>query len=168
MFEMYASALEILKAASNSGSLLLSRISKRYVGRRLDAPHAILMNASNQFVEPQRKVADLIVPRGIENRVALGKIAIKSLEEKSGLTTVTADMMVQFIEKKLFEKSIHHREALARLEIEAQERPLSNRVIVLSDTVQLRFMNTIVHDIDTSAEDFIFYFDRLARLIIEQ
>lgn len=27
----------------------------------------------NQFVEPQRKVADLIVPRGIENRVALGE-----------------------------------------------------------------------------------------------
>ena len=26
-----------------------------------------------QFVEPQRKVADLIVPRGIENRVALSK-----------------------------------------------------------------------------------------------
>lgn len=25
-----------------------------------------------QYVEPQRKVADLIVPRGIENRVALG------------------------------------------------------------------------------------------------
>lgn len=29
---------------------------------------------SLQFVEPQRKVADLIVPRGIENRVALGKL----------------------------------------------------------------------------------------------
>lgn len=28
---------------------------------------------SAQFVEPQRKVADLIVPRGIENRVALGE-----------------------------------------------------------------------------------------------
>lgn len=26
-----------------------------------------------KYVEPQRKVADLIVPRGIENRVALGK-----------------------------------------------------------------------------------------------
>lgn len=77
-------------------------------------------------------------------------------------------MMVQFIEKKLFEKSTHHREALSRLENACNEAPLSNRVVVLNDTPQLRFMSTILHDIDTSAEDFIFYFDRLASLIIEQ
>lgn len=29
-----------------------------------------------QFVEPQRKVADLIVPRGIENRVALSELGL--------------------------------------------------------------------------------------------
>ncbi|KAK2593501.1 Uridine kinase [Conoideocrella luteorostrata] len=95
-----------------------------------------------KFVEPQRKVADLIVPRGIENRVAL--------------------------ERKLFEKSTHHREALSRLEATCKGQPLSNRVVVLDDTPQLNFMNTILQDIDTSAEDFIFYFDRLAALIIEQ
>lgn len=102
-----------------------------------------------KFVEPQRKVADLIVPRGIENRVAI-------------------DMMVHFVEKKLFEKSRHHREALSRLEIAAKETPLSDRVVVLDDTPQLRFMNTILQDIDTGAEDFIFYFDRLASLVLEQ
>ncbi|KAK7431361.1 Uridine kinase [Neonectria magnoliae] len=101
------------------------------------------------FVEPQRKVADLIVPRGIENRVAL-------------------DMMVQFIEKKLFEKSRHHREALSQLEMAYKESPLSNRVMIMDPTPQLRFMNTILQDIDTGPEDFIFYFDRLAGLIIEQ
>ncbi|KOS20634.1 Uridine-cytidine kinase-like 1 [Escovopsis weberi] len=102
-----------------------------------------------KFVEPQRKVADLIVPRGIENRVAL-------------------DMMVQFIEKKLMEKSTHHREALSRLEVNDLETPLSERVVVLDDSTQIKFMNTILQDIDTPAEDFIFYFDRLAALIIEQ
>ncbi|KAH6989363.1 uridine kinase family-domain-containing protein [Ilyonectria sp. MPI-CAGE-AT-0026] len=101
-----------------------------------------------KFVEPQRKVADLIVPRGIENRVAL-------------------DMMVQFIEKKLFEKSRHHREALSQLEAACKESPLSDRVVVLVETPQLKFMNTILQDIDTCPEDFIFYFDRLASLIIE-
>ncbi|KYK61981.1 uridine kinase [Drechmeria coniospora] len=102
-----------------------------------------------KFVEPQRKVADLIVPRGIENQVAL-------------------DMMVQFIERKLFEKSTHHREALSRLEAACKEQPLSDRVVLLDDTPQLKFMNTILQNIDTSAEDFIFYFDRLAALIVEQ
>ncbi|KAH7322948.1 uridine kinase [Stachybotrys elegans] len=102
-----------------------------------------------KYVEPQRKVADLIVPRGIENRVAL-------------------EMMVQFIERKLFEKSVHHREALSQLELAASKEPLSKRVIVMDDTPQLGLMNTILHDIDTPAEDFIFYFDRLAGLIVEQ
>ena len=77
-------------------------------------------------------------------------------------------MMVQFIEKKLFEKSIHHRDALSRLEAAGSQKPLSNRVVVLDKTPQVKCMNTILHDIDTSAEDFIFYFDRLASLIIEQ
>ncbi|VUC20149.1 unnamed protein product [Clonostachys rosea] len=102
-----------------------------------------------KYVEPQRKVADLIVPRGIENRVAL-------------------EMMVQYIERKLFEKSTHHREALSKLEMECKEQPLSERVVVVNETPQLKFMNTILQNIDTNAEDFIFYFDRLASLIIEQ
>ncbi|CAG9977896.1 unnamed protein product [Clonostachys byssicola] len=102
-----------------------------------------------KYVEPQRKVADLIVPRGIENRVAL-------------------EMMVQYIERKLFEKSTHHREALSKLEMECKEQPLSERVVVVNPTPQLKFMNTILQNIDTDAEDFIFYFDRLASLIIEQ
>lgn len=77
-------------------------------------------------------------------------------------------MVTQFIEKKLFEKSTHHREALARLEKKGKEEPLSDRVVVMSEGPQIKFMNTILQDIDTSAEDFIFYFDRLAALIIEQ
>lgn len=76
--------------------------------------------------------------------------------------------MVQFIERKLFEKSRHHREALSKLEADCKETPLSSRVIVLNDSPQLKFMHTILQDIDTSAEDFIFYFDRLASLMIEQ
>jgi uridine kinase len=77
-------------------------------------------------------------------------------------------MMVQFIEKKLFEKSKHHREALSRLEAECKEQPLSDRVVILNDTPQIQCMNTILQDIDTTAEDFIFYFDRLAALVLEQ
>lgn len=76
--------------------------------------------------------------------------------------------MVQFIERKLFEKSTHHREALSQLEAACKEQPLTDRVLILNDTPQLKFMNTILQDFDTSAEDFIFYFDRLACLIIEQ
>ncbi|KAJ0302599.1 hypothetical protein COL5a_001541 [Colletotrichum fioriniae] len=102
-----------------------------------------------RFVEPQRKVADIIVPRGIENRVAMA-------------------MVVQYIERKLIEKSTHHRAALTQLELAAASDPLSDRVVILDQSPQLRGMSTIIQDIDTSAEDFIFYFDRLACLLIEQ
>ncbi|KAK0637111.1 uridine kinase family-domain-containing protein [Bombardia bombarda] len=102
-----------------------------------------------KFVDPQRKVADIIVPRGVENRVAM-------------------DMVVQFIEQKLLEKSTHHRAALTRLEIGAKSEPLSEKVFVMAQTTQLRGMNTIIHDIDTNSEDFIFYFDRFATLLVEQ
>ncbi|KAI6369271.1 hypothetical protein MCOR25_004452 [Pyricularia grisea] len=101
-----------------------------------------------KFVDPQRKVADIIVPRGVENKVAI-------------------TMMVQYIEQKLLEKSKQHRAALSRLQLESLETPLSSRVIFIEQTPQLRGIDTILHDIDTSSEDFIFYFDRLSALLIE-
>ncbi|GAB1316750.1 Uridine kinase [Madurella fahalii] len=102
-----------------------------------------------KYVNPQRNVADIIVPRGVENHVAMS-------------------MVVQFIQQKLLEKSTHHRAALTRLEIGANSEPLSDKVIVMNQTSQLRGMNTIIHDIDTSSEDFIFYFNRLTALLIEE
>ncbi|GJC78971.1 uridine-cytidine kinase-like 1 [Colletotrichum liriopes] len=76
--------------------------------------------------------------------------------------------LIHYIERKLIEKSTHHRAALTQLELAAASDPLSDRVVILDQTPQLRGMCTIIQDIDTSAEDFIFYFDRLACLLIEQ
>ncbi|TAQ85018.1 hypothetical protein B7494_g6654 [Chlorociboria aeruginascens] len=101
-----------------------------------------------RYVEPQRKVADLIVPRGIENRVAI-------------------TMVTQYIERKLSEKSKAHRAELKRLGTSSEDDPLSEMVIILEQTPQLKGMNTIIQDADSSTEDFIFYFDRLATLLIE-
>jgi uridine kinase len=118
-------------------------------------------------VDPQRKVADIIVPRGVENQVAMCELL-----RSSGPNATNADpkpaMVVQFIQQKLLEKSTHHRAALKQLEIGAQSEPLSKKVMIMEPTPQLRGMNTILHDIDTSSEDFIFYFDRLSCLLIEQ
>ncbi|KAF8854228.1 uridine kinase [Acephala macrosclerotiorum] len=101
-----------------------------------------------QFVEPQRKVADIIVPRGVENRVAI-------------------TMVIQYIERKLIEKSKAHRAELRKLGQSSEDDPLSNKVLILEQSSQVKGMNTIIQDIDTSAEDFIFYFDRMATLLVE-
>jgi len=77
-------------------------------------------------------------------------------------------MVTQYIERKLFEKSTKHRGDLKRLGIAAEDEPLSDRVVLLEQTPQIKGMNTIIQDRDTLTEDFIFYFDRLATLLIEQ
>ncbi len=77
-------------------------------------------------------------------------------------------MVVQFIQHRLLEKSTHHRAALTRLEIGSKSEPLSEKVVVMKQTSQMRGMNTIIHNIDTLSEDFIFYFDRLSALLVEQ
>ncbi|KAI1824467.1 uridine kinase [Xylaria intraflava] len=101
------------------------------------------------YVVPQRNHADIIVPRGIENRVAM-------------------TMVTQYIESKLLEKSALHRAALKSLEAGFESEPLSKKVVILKETPQLRGMNTLIQDMDTSSEDFIFYFDRFSCLLIEQ
>ncbi|RYP34644.1 hypothetical protein DL767_004204 [Monosporascus sp. MG133] len=75
---------------------------------------------------------------------------------------------MQYIEKKLVEKSTRHRAALKSLELGYDVEPLSYRVTVLKETPQVIGMNTLIQDMDTSSEDFIFYFDRFACLLIEQ
>jgi len=77
-------------------------------------------------------------------------------------------MVIHYIERKLVEKSTHHRAALKSLEAGSESEPLSKRVVILKETPQLKGMNTLIQDIDTSSEDFIFYFDRFSSLLIEQ
>ncbi|KAH8602135.1 uridine kinase [Bisporella sp. PMI_857] len=101
-----------------------------------------------QYVEPQRKVADIIVPRGVENRVAI-------------------TMVIQYIERKLIEKSKSHRADLKKLGQYAEDEALTDKIHVLEEKPQLRGMSTIIMDGDALTEDFIFYWDRLATLLVE-
>jgi uridine kinase len=77
-------------------------------------------------------------------------------------------MVVQYIERTLTEKSKSHRAELKKLGQIAEDDPISPNVLLLVQTPQLRGMSTIIQDIDTSTEDFIFYFDRLTTLLVEQ
>jgi len=77
-------------------------------------------------------------------------------------------MVVRHIERILREKSDKHRAELRKLGNEVIDEPLSENVLLLASTQQMRAMNTIIQDQDTSREDFIFYFDRLATLLVER
>lgn len=77
-------------------------------------------------------------------------------------------MVTQYIENALVVKSKNHRAALRKLGSQSEYLPMSTNVTLLEQTPQLKGMNTIIQDIDTEAEDFIFYFDRLATLLVEK
>ncbi|KAJ5783576.1 uncharacterized protein N7518_009253 [Penicillium psychrosexuale] len=102
-----------------------------------------------RFVEPQRSISDIIIPRGIENKTAI-------------------DMVVKHIQRKLQEKSDNHTEALRKLGLVAAEVELPSNVHVLPSTPQIIGMNTILQIQETQQEDFIFYFDRLVSILIER
>ncbi|KAJ5598141.1 hypothetical protein N7537_008225 [Penicillium hordei] len=102
-----------------------------------------------RFVEPQRPISDIIIPRGIENKTAI-------------------DMVVKHIQRKLQEKSDNHTEALRKLGLVAAAVELPSNVHVLPSTPQFVGMNTILQNPKTEQEDFIFYFDRLVSILIEK
>ncbi len=89
------------------------------------------------------------MPRGVENDVAI-------------------DMIVKHLQRKLVEKSNRHREGLLRLGKQVEDEPLAANVLLLDRTRQIAGIDTILRNSLTSAEDFIFYFDRLATLLVER
>ncbi|XP_035747052.1 LOW QUALITY PROTEIN: uridine-cytidine kinase-like 1, partial [Egretta garzetta] len=101
--------------------------------------------AFEQYIEPTVQVADIVVPRGGENFVAL-------------------DLIVQHVHSQLEKREITVRAALASAH---QGQPLPKTLSVLENTPQVRGMHTIIRNKDTTRDEFIFYSKRLMRLLIE-
>ena len=101
-------------------------------------------------VEPQREVADLIVPRGMQNKMAI-------------------TMIVNQTRRMLKEKSIKHNSELEKLGQAVENFDLSSdNIILLEDKPQIKAIGTILRSTATEEEDFIFYFNRLTALMVEK
>ncbi|XP_068199063.1 uridine-cytidine kinase-like 1 isoform X2 [Antennarius striatus] len=101
--------------------------------------------AFEQYIEPTVQAADIVVPRGGENFVAL-------------------DLIVQHVHSQLEKREITVRSALASAH---QGQPLPKTLSVLESTPQVRGMHTIIRNKETNRDEFIFYSKRLMRLLIE-
>lgn len=78
-------------------------------------------------------------------------------------------MVIEYMHKVLREKSESHEAELTKLGKGcAGESLLSKNVTLLEQTPQLRGIRTIIEDKSSSTEDFVFYFDRLATVLVEQ
>ncbi|XP_058418225.1 uridine-cytidine kinase-like 1 isoform X4 [Diceros bicornis minor] len=102
--------------------------------------------AFDQYIQPTMRVADIVVPRGSGNTVAI-------------------DLIVQHVHSQLEERKL--RWDMAALASAHQCHPLPRTLSVLKSTPQVRGMHTIIRDKETSRDEFIFYSKRLMRLLIE-
>jgi uridine kinase len=67
----------------------------------------------------------------------------------------------------LAEKSAQHLLDLKSLAVDSEvEIDLPSNIIILDQTNQLRAMTTIIRDKDAESEDFIFYLERTASLVL--
>uniref|UniRef100_A0A671LDS6 Uridine-cytidine kinase n=1 Tax=Sinocyclocheilus anshuiensis TaxID=1608454 RepID=A0A671LDS6_9TELE len=106
--------------------------------------------AFEEYIEPTMRLADIVVPRGGGNMVAI-------------------DLIVQHVHsqlEKVSEKG-HYDSVLALLTMAHQSQPLPQTLSVLESTPQVRGLHTIIRNKDTSRDEFIFYSRRLMRLLIE-
>ncbi|OAP65777.1 uridine kinase [Fonsecaea erecta] len=101
------------------------------------------------YVDPQREIADLIVPRGMQNKMAIQMIVNQTRQILKG-------------------KSIRHNAELEKLGQQIEDYTLSENVMVLGETPQVVGVSTILRNPITNQVDFAFYFDRLTALLIEK
>jgi uridine kinase len=103
----------------------------------------------HKYVHPQREVADIIVPRGIENKVAIRMIAGQ-------------------ISRTLKDKSKKHQSELKQLGKDVENLPLPKNAIILPQKRQLMGIHTLLLSPELSREEFVFYFDRIAVSLVER
>ncbi|KAI8374076.1 uridine kinase [Choanephora cucurbitarum] len=99
----------------------------------------------DNYVRPSMKHADVIIPRGLENAIAI-------------------DLITKHIQSQLQENIINLRWGLA-------DTPVSDKtpetVKILPPTNQVKGIHTILRNHRTCRDEFVFYADRLAVLLME-
>eukprot|EP00834_Sanchytrium_tribonematis_P001587 NODE_40_length_35084_cov_0.543519.p11 type:complete len:363 gc:universal NODE_40_length_35084_cov_0.543519:34152-33064(-) len=98
-----------------------------------------------QYVQPSMKFADIISPRGKDNVVAI-------------------DLITKHINRQLNERGILFRSTLNRKDLPAE---LPKQVVLLTQTNQLKCIQTIIRDKNTSRTSFVFHIERLSTMLVE-
>ena len=100
------------------------------------------------YLLPTRANADIVIPRGSDNYIAL-------------------EFLIEHLKRQLHKKSIQHVQHLKSLG--RQIKPVNwSQVHILENTNQLKAIKTIILDKQSSIDDFIFYFNRIASILISE
>uniref|UniRef100_A0A8C6T040 Uridine-cytidine kinase n=1 Tax=Neogobius melanostomus TaxID=47308 RepID=A0A8C6T040_9GOBI len=137
---------------TDSDIRLVRRLRRDITERRRDIEGVIkqynkfVKPAFDQYIEPAMRLADIVVPRGGGNMVAI-------------------DLIVQHVHSQLEKRELNVRALLASVQ---QTHPLPQTLCVLESTPQVKGLHTIIRNKETSRDEFIFYSKRLMRLLIER
>ncbi|KAJ3152085.1 Uridine-cytidine kinase-like 1 [Geranomyces michiganensis] len=103
--------------------------------------------AFDEHIYPTMKYADVIIPRGLDNVGAI-------------------DVLTKHLTRQLNDRGLTLKVALNSKFDANQELPANLRI--LKPTNELKALLTIIRDRTTSRHDFIFYAERLSRMIVER
>ncbi|KAJ3183718.1 hypothetical protein HDU85_002147 [Gaertneriomyces sp. JEL0708] len=102
--------------------------------------------AFDEHIYPTMKYADVIIPRGLDNVAAI-------------------DVITKHLARQLNERGLSLKVALKAL---ASKSGLPPTLRLLKQTSELKALLTIIRDKSTHRDDFIFYAERLSRIIVER
>ncbi|MFS7956373.1 putative transferase [Helianthus anomalus] len=132
--------------------------------------------AFDDFVLPSKKYADVIIPRGGENHVAVDLI-VQHIRTKLGQHDLCKLYPNIYVIQSTFQVS-SSQSLLSSLIVCHVWRNNVHLIIILvlcykdmyvnsRSVLQIRGMHTLIRDKDISKHDFVFYSDRLIRLVVE-
>ncbi|XP_065897739.1 uridine-cytidine kinase-like 1 [Dysidea avara] len=101
--------------------------------------------AFEQYIEPSMQYADIVVPRGAENHVAM-------------------NLIVQHVRDMLTKRGVNVR---SELHLAGHPSSLPTNFHLLQQSNQVIIMHTIIRNKITGRDEFIFYTNRLACLLVE-
>ncbi|KAK9711166.1 Uridine kinase [Basidiobolus ranarum] len=157
IFAFYSKAvmdlMDLKIFVDTDSDIRLARRLRRDICERARDPAGVLQQYNrfvkpsfDEYIQPTVKHADVIIPRGLDNIVAI-------------------DLITKHMQRQLQERNLIFREKLANT---PTNNSIPSNVTVLKQTNQLKGLHTIIRDKTTSRDDFTFYANRLVTLLIER
>jgi uridine kinase len=150
--EPIASLLDVKVFVDDPEDVRLERRLKRDVEERgrdregcLKQYHRYVKPSFDKYIQPTLCTADIVVPRGVNNTIAMG-------------------LLLDHVRKQMADREIGIRKTLSAKTITGA---LPDTVSVMEQTPQVVGMHTIIRNADVSREDFVFYSERLMRVLME-
>jgi uridine kinase len=115
--------------------------------------------AFDDFVLPSKKYADVIIPRGGDNHVAVDLI-VQHIRTKLGMHDLCKIFPNVYVVQSTFQVKL-----IFIIEYKPFVNCVSKFLMPLWWICQIRGMHTLIRDREVTTPDFVFYSDRLIRLV---